>query len=41
MPAIAESAGSEKTLGVNFAGMILVMGLAGGIGLTLVVTVLV
>ena len=41
MPAIAESARSEKTLGVNFAGMILVMGLAGGIGLTLVVTVLV
>ena len=41
MPAIAESAQSEKTLGVNFAGMSLVMGLAGGIGLTLVVTVLV
>ena len=41
IPFIAESAGSEKARGVNFAGMILVMGLAGGIGLTLVVTVLV
>ena len=38
IPFIAESAGSEKARGVNFAGMILVMGLAGGIGLTLVVT---
>ena len=38
MPAIAENAQYEKTLGFNFAGMILVMGLAGGIGLTLVVT---
>jgi hypothetical protein len=37
IPAIASSAKYEQTLGMNFAGMILVMGLAGGIGLTLVV----
>jgi hypothetical protein len=36
IPFIAESAGSEKAL--NYAGMILVMGLAGGTGLTLAVT---